>query len=65
VNDILSIKINPENKLYKLELLDLNGRKIKSLSSNSIDITEIQNGLYILVAITNNGIYKEKIVVNN
>jgi len=61
VNDILSIKINPENKLNKLELFDLNGRKLKSLCSNTIDITEIQNGLYILVAITNNGIYKEKI----
>jgi hypothetical protein len=65
VNDILSIKINPENKLNKLELLDLNGRKIKSLSSNSFDITDIQNGLYILVAITNNGVYKEKIVINH
>lgn len=59
-----TIKVYSKNneKINRIELLDLNGNIIKSSNENTINQSGLPSGVYILKVITNKGIFAKKIV---
>lgn len=57
VNDILNVKLSNTNQLQSIQVVDLNGRIILNIDrpSNTIDMSSLQSGLYILNIDTSNG----------
>ncbi len=64
-NKTLSVQLNDESKFSKLELVDLNGRLIKFSNNQSIELNEVNAGVYILLVYTKDGLFREKIYYNS
>lgn len=64
VNDLLTI--SSINELKFIQILDLNGRIVleEELSKNSIDLSQLQAGIYTCVVETNKGLSIQKLVKN-
>ena len=66
-NSIVNIKIDTENTLYNMRIFDLNGKIIQNVySKNSItqiDVSQFNEGIYIVQIIFNNKIATRKIVI--
>ncbi len=58
------INIESEVKINKIEIFNLYGRKIKSINfeANSIDISELSNGVYFIRLMTKEGIVSQKFI---
>lgn len=67
VNDILSIQNNDE--INKLTIYGITGVKILDIlnydNANSIDVTVLKNGMYILNIVTKNGMRRDQLFVKN
>jgi len=48
VSDILSISYKPQTKNYKIEIMDVMGRKIFSAQQKQIDVSKLPQGLFLL-----------------
>jgi len=64
VKDVLYFSTS--GKVAKAEIYDLNGRLIKTsaVSSNSVNVSDLANGLYFIVLETDKGVVKEKFIKN-
>ena len=62
-NDIVTVKSN-EN-IDSLDILSLEGRKIKSANSSTIDISNLSNGIYLLQVKTEEGKLGTKKIIKN
>lgn len=61
--DIINIESDLIFENQKVSILDLNGRVVKSVNNkNSINISNLESGIYLLEIKTEKGIYKQKIV---
>lgn len=69
VNDILTLSMSENISLTKLEIVDINGRLIKSISAernlnNQIDTSELTQGLYLLNIYSESGKLTSKFIKN-
>ena len=68
-SDYLKIKFDTDLELFNIELLDINGRVISAIdiaqsrSNQSINVTQIKNGMYFIKLYTSKGILTEKVLV--
>lgn len=65
VDDILTVKFKDESDFREMELLDLNGKLVKNTTYKSLDLNDVNSGLYVLMVYTNDGIFREKIYFNS
>ncbi len=68
-NDIVTISIPTTEQQYRIELADLNGRKILHTQNASgqtiIDTKEIPNGTYLLTVENNQTISRQKLIIQH
>lgn len=62
VKDILSITLNPNEKLEYAELFDTTGRLLKKISSEKSNISNLEKGIYFLKTKTNKKNYQTKLI---
>lgn len=62
-NDLISIK--SEETIESLEVLSLEGRKIKSTNASTIDVSNLTNGMYLLQVKTEDGKIGSKKIIKN
>lgn len=63
VKDILQIKILESTNITNCELFDISGKIIKvQIFNNSIDVSQIQKGMYLIKLETNEGNFTEKFI---
>jgi glucose/arabinose dehydrogenase len=65
-NDFINIKL-PENQNYRYSINQLDGRLIQNdtkLTSNKIDVSHLQAGIYFLTLENNGSVYKTKFIKN-
>lgn len=65
-SDIISIDVD-ENSIEKIQLLDITGKIVLSNSEiihTNLDISDLSNGIYFVLAHTKKGIYSTKIIKN-
>lgn len=65
--DVINLSASNNFNLSKLEIIDINGRLIKSISienmtRNEINISELQKGLYLINIYSNDGMITKKIL---
>jgi len=67
VKGVLNIKVSGSLDIKNIEIYNMLGNQIKSYSNNfeSLDVSELSNGLYFLKFGTNKGMITKKILVNN
>jgi hypothetical protein len=62
-----TITIQHSEKIIKIQLFDLNGKQIKTITCNNeqvnMELNEIQNGIYLILITTEQKTIQEKIVV--
>ncbi len=57
-----NLMVNANSTINKIEVYDLNGKLIKlKLASNNIDISKIENGIYLVKITTEEGVSTERI----
>ncbi|MES2812308.1 MAG: T9SS type A sorting domain-containing protein [Bacteroidota bacterium] len=59
------VMVNSAENIESIEILSLEGRKIKSVSGSSIDITELSNGMYVMIVKTIEGKMGTKKIIKN
>ncbi len=65
VNDIFNLDIPSSLQVESIVLFDIQGRKLKTFDANNmLDISEIQQGVYILTVETNTGKFNTKLIKN-
>ena len=66
VNNVLNISVKNEMTINNLSITDLNGRVVSSSSSviNSIDVSDLSSGVYLISIETNEGKGTAKFVKN-
>lgn len=65
-SDILNIDADG-NSINKLQIIDITGKIVLSnsdISKTNVDISELSNGIYFVLAHTNKGIFSAKIIKN-
>ena len=66
--DFVEISVTPDINILSISLYDLAGKNIKTFDakSNALDISDIQNGAYIVhIKYNENQIYSTKIIINH
>jgi hypothetical protein len=66
VSSILNISIPKDKKIYRTRIVDATGRTIKNdtlIKNNSIDISNLSNGIYMLSIEIDGGNYNKKFIV--
>lgn len=63
-NENLFINTYCADKSQKIELLDVNGKRLASTYSHQIDISQLQKGIYLLCIYEPYGIYTKKILIH-
>jgi hypothetical protein len=69
VKDYFNVSMNQTLKVSSIKIMDINGRLIKSVSSQfikegQVDVSDLSAGMYILNLETNDGIISKKIIKN-
>lgn len=63
-NDVVHIRTSSKEKITSATVLDLLGKKIMTVNSNTVDMSELSNGTYLIEIKTDNNTYSEKIIKN-
>lgn len=66
-SEFLTIKLrDKQTQLHSIKLFNITGKVSAAYLgfANKIDISNLQKGLYVLEAITNNGVLRKKIIIN-
>lgn len=63
-SDILNVKLSHLNTIKSIKVVDLNGRTVLNIKDNfnTIDVSELQSGLYILNIETSNGYITKRFI---
>jgi len=63
-SDILNVKLSHSNTIKSINVVDLNGRTVLNIKDdfNTIDVSELQSGLYILNIETSNGYITKRFI---
>lgn len=60
--DFISIIVPQTIRDYKVNVYDMQGRKILSTNENRIDLESIESGVYLIIVIANNQTYNTKLI---
>jgi len=58
------INIDVEN-LNRIQIIDINGKIVLTETTKNIDVSELNNGIYVIKIITDNNIYSNQLIINN
>ena len=58
------ITVNIEQHINSINITDLSGKHLGTFDNNSIDVSNLSNGIYILTIETDKGIFNQKIIKN-
>lgn len=62
VDSVLNITVAQNNAINSIRIMDLNGRIVMTSNTNSVDVTSLQNGLYIAAIESKNGFVTKKFI---
>lgn len=60
--DLINVLISPSVRNYKIILYSIQGEKILTTNENLINLGNMNSGVYLITVMTDNQIYKEKII---
>ncbi|MBI9033899.1 MAG: T9SS type A sorting domain-containing protein [Bacteroidales bacterium] len=63
VSDVLNISIPTTITQYKIDLFDLQGKKLLSSNEDKFSVAHLLNGIYILEVKSKQGVYRKKIII--